>query len=301
MGTRKSPAFLADTVFHVRWLIISVILFSVTSQAAPYNTYVISTYGGDALLPTIRQQLNASPNGGMVTTYQDKLVLNTTATNYKAVQQLLTRIDTQPQALVIAVRVGSNSNSQANIRQGQISITNRGIQGSGIINQSRNEQQSNSIYQVQTLSGSAASISTGTLWSLIHNSTANYYPSTNRPSGQIIIQQQVLLPTTQGITVMPRLLANGQVEVRLSQVEEKFVSSKSPYYQKNNGNNIIQGQRLQAQRLNTTIIVPRGQWVTIGQITQNSQNQLSSYNNDSVMAGSVMTDNNSVPIQLLVQ
>ena len=296
MGTRKTPAFLVDTVFHVRWLIISVILFSITAQAAPYNTYVIATYGGDALLPTIRQQLNASPDGGTVTTYQDKLVLNTTATNYQAVQQLLTRIDTQPQALVIAVRVGSNSNSQANIRQGQVSITNRGIQGSGIINQRHNEQQSNSLYQVQTLSGSAASISTGTLWSLTHNSTANYYPSTNRPSGQIIIQQQVLLPTTQGIAVTPRLLANGQVEVKLFQVEEKFVSSKSPYYQKNSGNNIIQGQHL-----DTTIIVPRGQWVTIGQITQNSQNQLSSYNNDSVMAGSTMTGNNSIPIQLLVQ
>ncbi|WP_182405767.1 hypothetical protein [Psychrobacter sp. GP33] len=301
MGTRKTLVFLADTLFYVRWLIISIILFSVTSQAAPYNTYVIATYGGNALLPTVRQQLNASPDGGTVTTYQDKLVLNTTATNYQAVQQLLTRIDTQPQALVIAVRVGSNSNSQANIRQGQISITNRGIQGSGIINQSRNEQQSNSIYQVQTLSGSAASISTGTLWSLTHNSTPNYYPSTNRPSGQIIIQQQVLLPTTQGITVMPRLLPNGQVEVKLFQVEEKFVSSKSPYYQKNNVNNVIQGQRFQAQRLDTTIIVARGQWVTIGQITQNSQNQLSSYNNDSVMTGSTMTGNNSVPIQLLVQ
>ncbi|WP_352339369.1 hypothetical protein [Psychrobacter sp. 16-MNA-CIBAN-0192] len=298
MGTRKSPAFLADTVSHARWLIISLTLFSIIAQAAPYNIYVIATYGGGALLPTIRQQLNASPDGGTVTTYQDKLVLNTTATNYQAVQQLLTRIDTQPQALVIAVRVGNNSNSQANIRQGQVIITNRGIQGNGIINQSRNEQQSNSLYQVQTLSGSAASISTSTLWSLTHNFTAHYYPSTNRPSGQIIIQQQLLLPTTQGIAVTPRLLTNGQVEVRLSQVDEKFVSSTSPYYQKNNGKNIVQGQRLQAQRLDTTVIVPRGQWVTVGHITQN---QRSSYNNDSVMAGSTMNRNNSTPIQLLVQ
>lgn len=293
MGTRKSPAFLVDTVFYVHWLIISIILFSVTSQAAPYNTYVIATYGGNALLPTVRQQLNASPDGGTVTTYQDKLVLNTTATNYQAVQQLLTRIDTQPQALVIAVRVGSNSNSQADIRQGQISITNRGIQGSGIINQSRNEQQSNSIYQVQTLSGSAASISTGTLWSLTQHSIAHYYPSTNRPSGQIIIQQQLLLPTTQGIAVTPRLLTNGQVEVRLSQVDEKFASSTSPYYQKNNSKNIVQGQRLQAQRLDTTVIVPRGQWVTVGHITQNQRSNIN--------GNSTMNRNDSTPIQLLIQ
>ena len=119
--------------------------------------------------------------------------------------------------------------------------------------------------------------------------TANNYPNYNRPSGQIIIQQQVLLPTTQGIAVTPKLLPNGQVEVKLSQVEEKLVRSNSIYRQ--NDNSAIQGQRL-----NSTIIVPRGQWVTIGQISQNNKNQSSSY-------GSNHTNNssNSVPILLLVQ
>ncbi|WP_372843164.1 hypothetical protein [Psychrobacter sp.] len=37
---------------------------------------------------------------------------------------------------------------------------------------------------------------------------------------------------------------------------------------------------IQAQRLDTTIIIPRGQWVTVGQVSQSSQsnqNQRSSY------------------------
>ena len=272
-------------------LALSLAMLSIVVQAANYQTYVIHTYGGDALLPAVRQQINNSRDGGTVAIYQDKLVLNTTAANYQAVQQLLTQIDRQPQALTVSVRVGNNSSSQGNIQQGQVIISNRGIQGAGIINQSNNQQQGSSLYQVQTLSGSAASISTGTLYSLNQTYTANNYPTYNRPSGQIIIQQQVLLPTTQGIAVTPKLLPNGQVEIKLSQVEERLVRSNSSHRQNNYGISAIQGQRL-----DSTIIVPRGQWVSIGQISQNSQNQSSSYGSNRTN-----TRNDSVPIQLLIQ
>ena len=268
---------------------ISLMVIPIVAQAATYQTYVIDTYGGEALLPAVRQQLNTGRDGGTVSTYQDKLVLRTTAANYQAIQQLLSQIDRQPQALTVAVRVGNDSSTQGNIQQGQVIITNRGIQGSGVINQSNSQQQSTNLYQVQTLSGSATSISTGTLWSLTQTYTGTIYPNYHRPSGQIIIQQQVLLPTIQGIAVTPKLLPNGQVEVQLSQVEEKLVRSHSPYNQ--NSNHAVQGQRL-----NSTIIVPRGQWVTIGQISQNSQNQRSGYGSNRVISNS-----NSVPISLLVQ
>ena len=273
----------------VSLLAIGLAGLTITAQAATYQTYVIDTYGGAELLPAVRQQLSTSRDGGTVTTYQDKLVLNTTAANYQAIQQLLTQIDRQPQALTVAVRVGNNSSAQDNIQQGQVIISNRGIQGTGIINQRNSQQQSTNLYQVQTLSGSAASISTGTLWSLTQTYNGTIYPNYNRSSGQIIIQQQVLLPTTQGIAVTPRLLANGQVEVKLSQVEEKLVRSHSSYNQ--NSNHAIQGQRL-----NSTLIVPRGQWVDIGQISQNSQNQRSNYGGNRAT-----NNNNSVPISLLVQ
>ena len=275
---------------HITFM-LSLIILPLAVQAANNQTYVIHTYGGESLLPAVRQQLNSSRDGGTVAIYQDKLVLQTTAANYQAVQQLLNQIDRQPQALTVSVRVGNNGSSQGNVQQSQVIITNRGIQGSGIINQRNSQQQGNNLYQVKTLSGSAASISTGTLYSLNQTYTANSYPTYNRPSGQIIIQQQVLLPTIQGIAVTPKLLPNGQVEVKLSQVEEKLVRSNSVYRQNSYSNSAIQGQRL-----NSTIIVPRGQWVTIGQISQNNKNQSSSY-------GSNHTNNssNSVPISLLVQ
>ena len=198
---------------------LSLTVVPIAVKAAAYQTYVIHTYGGESLLPAVRQQLSASRDGGTVSIYQDKLVLHTTAANYQKVQQLLSQIDGQPQALTVAVRVGNSSQSQGNSQQGQVIISNRGIQGAVMINQRNSQQQGNNLYQVQTLSGSAASISTGTLYSLNQTYIANSYPTYNRPSGQIIIQQQVLLPTTQGIAVTPRLLPNGQVEVTLCQVE----------------------------------------------------------------------------------
>ena len=281
----KSASYACQTAFMLG-LVILPIMVHADSPQSHYKTYVIDTYGGDALLPAVRQQLNSTRDGGTVGTYQGKLILQTTAANYQTVQQLLAQIDRQPQALIVTVQVGNNSSSQSNIQQGQIIINNRGIQGSGIINQSNSQQQSNSSYQVQTLSGSAASISTGTLYSLTQTYNGSRYPNYNRPSGQIIIQQQVLLPTTQGISVTPKLLANGQIEVQLSQVEERLVRSNSSYHKNSFSNNSVQGQRL-----SSTLIVPRGQWTTIGQISQ-----------DSASSGNrAVNSNRYVPISLLIQ
>ena len=293
--TQKSP--IRAIVRLPLWLLLSVLIMPFAAQAATYQTYVIHTYGGAALLPAVRQQLSNSRDGGSVSTYQDKLVLQTTTANYAAVQQLLKQIDGQPQALSVAVRVGNNSSTQGYIQQGRVIITNQGIQGTGVISQSNNQQQNNSHYQVQTLSGSAASISTSTLYSLMQTYQANSYPTYSRslgsrPAGQIIIQQQILLPSTQGISVTPRLLPNGQVEVQLNQVEEALVTPNSSY----NKNRYNQNSAIQAQRLSSTIIVPRGQWITIGQISQNSQNQSANYGGNSASSRS-----NSVPIELLVQ
>ncbi|MFP3455639.1 hypothetical protein R0J89_05140 [Psychrobacter sp. SIMBA_152] len=278
---------------------LSLAVLPVTVQASTAQTYVIHTYGGASLLPAVRQQLNSSSDGGTVTTYQDKLVLRTTARNYQAVQQLLSQIDRQPQALAVAVRVGNSSSGQGSIQQGQVIITNRGIQGAGVISQRSSQQQSSNLYQVQTLSGNAASISTGTLYSLTQTYNANNYSTYHRSANdnlrpQIVIQQQILLPTTQGIAVTPRQLPSGQVEVQLSQVEERLMQPNSSYNKMSSADNSTgnASNAIRSQRLKSTIIVPRGQWVTIGQVSQNSTSSTSN--------GSRNT-NNSVPISLRVE
>lgn len=280
---------------------LSLAVLPISVQASTSQTYVIHTYGGASLLPAVRQQLNSSADGGTVTTYQDKLVLRTTARNYQAVQQLLSQIDRQPQALTVAVRVGNSSSLQGSIQQGQVIITNRGIQGAGVISQRSSQQQDSNLYQVQTLSGSAASISTGTLYSLTQTYNANNHLTYHRSANdnfkpQIVIQQQILLPTTQGIAVTPRLLPSGEVEVQLSQVEESLVQPNSPYNQMSSTDNSTSSASnpVRGQRLNSTMIVPRGQWVTIGQISQNSSSSTSN-------GSRTINNNNSVPISLRVE
>ncbi|KRG35675.1 hypothetical protein [Psychrobacter sp. P11G3] len=279
---------------------LSLAVLPITVQASTSQTYVIHTYGGASLLPAVRQLLSSSADGGTVSTYQDKLVLQTTARNYQAVQQLLSQIDRQPQALTVAVRVGNSSSGQGSIQQGQVIITNRGIQGAGVISQRSSQQQGKNLYQVQTLSGSAASISTGTLYSLTQTYNANNYSTYHRSAShdfkpQIVIQQQILLPTTQGIAVTPRLLPNGQVEVQLSQVEERLLQPNLSYNQMSSTNNFTgsASSAVRGQRLNSTMIVPRGQWVTIGQASQNSSSSISN-------GSRTIDNNNSVPISLRV-
>lgn len=294
MANIVSRACLPACALSLAVLPIAVLPTSV--QASTAQTYVIHTYGVANLLPTIRQQLDSSADGGTVSVYQDKLVLITTARNYQRVQQLLQQIDRQPQALKVAVRVGNSGSLQGNIRQSQVVITNRGIQGTGSISRYNSQQQGSNVYQVQTLSGSAASINTSTLYALSQSHYANdylpYYRSGNyKPRPQIVIQQQILLPTTQGISVIPSLLPNGQVEVQLSQVEEKLAISAPRDNQTSSAPHTIQGQRL-----NSTIIVPRGKWVTIGQISQTSTSSGSNMTNSSNGVSS-----NSIPISLLIE
>lgn len=185
---------------------------------------------------------------------------------------------------------------KVNIKQGRIIINNQGIQGADVINQRSSQQQNSSVYQVQTLSGSAASINTAILWSLTQNYSANHL-SNNRLSGQIIIQQQILLPTTQGIHVTPKLLANGQVGVKLSQIEEALIRAHPTSNQTRYGQNgYNQSNVIKRQSLDSTIIVPRGQWIAIGKISQNTQSKSSGFGNNRSNVTS-----NSAPIWLLVQ
>ena len=228
------------------------------ASTANYQTYVIHTYGGEDLLPAVRQQLAGT--GSTAAIYQDRLILRTTPNGYQAVQQLLAQIDGVPQALTVSVRVGKQGNSSGTIQQNRIIINNNGIQGYGNYGSQTQNNQGSSFYQVQTLSGKPASISTSTLLSLAqplfiqqHN---NGYPY-GRPPGLIIIQGQTLVTASQGIAVTPRLLPNGQVQVGLRQVEEQLTNNRRA--------------PIDSQRLDTTVTLTKGQWITIGSIRQSNQ------------------------------
>src|SRR5699024_6839521 len=109
----KTTSYTRPIVFTLGLTVLPIVV-----QAAAYQTYVIHTYGGESLLPAVRQQLNSSRDGGSLSSYQDKLVLHTSAANYQTIQKLLHQIDGQPHALTVAVRVGNSRQSQGDIQQG---------------------------------------------------------------------------------------------------------------------------------------------------------------------------------------
>ena len=235
--------------------VLTLTLSSGAMTAPNYQTYVIHTYGGEALLPAVRQQLVGT--GSTAAIYQDRLILRTTTSGYQAVQQLLSQIDGVPQAITVAVRVGKQGNSAGSIQQNRIIINNNGIQGYGNYGNQTQSSQGSSFYQVQTLSGKPASISTSTLLSLAQPLFIQQRSAYNRPSTLIVIQGQTLVIASQGIAVTPRLLPNGQVQVSLNQVEEQLTNNRRA--------------PIDSQSLNTTITLPKGQWITIGSIRQNNQ------------------------------
>ncbi|WP_227428950.1 hypothetical protein [Psychrobacter sp. I-STPA6b] len=245
----------------VQTLLGILVLALPISAVAQYQTYVIDTYGGASLVPSVRQQLNDVSAGGSVSVYQDKLVLRTTPAGYQAVQQLLRQIDTAPQPVLVAVRVGTTTNSTNNLSQGQVYINQSGIAVNGQFANQQSSAQQNSLYQVQTLSGKPASISTSTLLALAQPSQSLLYTQNrvgyHQPQIQIRIQNQPLVTIDQGISVVPKILANGQAEVSILQSQASLTGKTNV--------------PVQTQQLNTQIIVPRGQWVTIGEVVQNTQ------------------------------
>lgn len=237
---------------------------SYAATASNYQTYVIHTYGGEALLPAVRQQLAGT--GSSAAIYQDRLILRTTPSGYQAVQQLLAQIDAAPQALTVSVRVGYQGSNTGSLQHHSIIINNNGIQGHGDYRNQSQSNQSSSFYQVQTLAGRPASISTSTLLSLAQPLFIQQRPANsqaNNPSTPvIIIQGHSLMSATQGIAVTPRLLPSGQVQVSIEQLQEQLThNSRAP---------------IDSQYLNSTVILAQGQWLTIGHIRQNKQSTGSS-------------------------
>ncbi len=273
----------------------SVMMSAAYGANTAYRTYVIATFAGAELLPSVQQQLNSTPGGGSVSVYQDKLVLRTTPAGYHAVNLLLNQIDQAPQPIKITVQVGQIINSTADTQQGRIvmsknpnidsskriinkRLTNHQasnnpyqIEAYGSINRYSSAQQRNSRYQVSTLSGKPATIGISTLLSLAPSVT--YY---GQRMGYIRLNNQLTIQATSGISVTPRILRDNRVQLTIRQVEAMLAADGvkhglSENHSENHGDGVIGIGRVDTQQLATTLIVPFGQWVTIGEVSQSQQ------------------------------
>lgn len=236
-----------------------VMLIGLASLAIVSNaqTYVVPTLGGSELIPIVQQQLQQLPNGGSVSEYQGKLIITTTPANYQAIQAVLGQIDQLPQTLTVAVRVGENGSSYEDNRYGSVGVTRRQVSINGQWQTSQTQSSDTQLYQVQTLSGKPASISLEQLLPMPIVTHTGYYRNylSNRP--QVIIGNS-LISATQGISVIPTKLANGQIQLQITQSNDKFGSFDRQ--------TIVNGQNLAS-----TVMVNPNQWTTIGYVTNASQ------------------------------
>lgn len=217
------------------------------------ETYVVPTLGGSELVPIVQTQLNQLPNGGNVSEYQGKLIITTMPANYQAVQSVIRQIDRLPQTLTVAVRVGENSSNDENTGYGNIGVINNQVFINGQWQNSQRQTVGNQLYQVQTLSGKPASIGLEQIFptpTVIMNHRRNAYP-------QVVIGN-TLLSANQGINVIPTALANGKIQVQITQSNDRF----GRLY----GQTVVNGQNLAS-----TITVNPNQWTTIGYVNNQSQ------------------------------
>lgn len=242
--------------------------------ASHANTYVVDTLGGSALQPIVQHQLNQLPNGGTVMVYQNRLIINTTPRNYPQISQFIRQIDQLPQTLTVAVRVGENRSNTQNTRYGNIGVINNQVFVNGQWQTSQSQTVGNQLYQVQTLSGKPASIGVEQILqvpTVIVNGYRQAYP-------QVMIGN-TLMSASQGISVIPTKLANGQIQVQIAQSNDKFGAF--------NRQTVVNGQNFVS-----TVRVTPNQWTTIGYV--NNANQTSG--NYGSYSQSLQT-----PIQIMVQ
>ncbi len=215
---------------------------SATLAYANQQIYVVHTYGDPALVPIVQDELNRG-SGGTVTMYQDRLVIKATPKDYARVSALIAQIDTAPTPLVLSV--ATDNQSVQSDRGGSVSVgISRQIWVNGRYQNSQSTSSAQSIYTARTLSGSPVSIGTNTLVGLTQT--------------QVLRRGHVVwvnfgtswVSLTDGFSATAKVLPNGQVGLTLSQSSV--------------GNTRL--GTLGNQYLNSSVTVPRGQWVQVGQL-----------------------------------
>lgn len=239
-------------------ILVIGMLSATVAHAHTYQTYIIHTYGNPSLAQVVQNELSPmhGGNGGSATFYQDKLIIRATPTDYARILPLIQQIDTTPTPLTISVSTinqTTNQNSGGYINGGITPHQSMWINGEYY--NSANQDIRNSHYSVRTQSGSPTKISTDTLIGL-----PTYHVGQNRH--QLWVNFGTSWVTlSDGFSATPHLLPNGQINLNIN----------------TNTHNI---SSLSSSKAVTTITLPRGQWVKIGEIRTNNQS-VSSYNQNS--------------------
>lgn len=232
-------------------MLLSVLLVA-SAHTAPRQTYVLDSFGAESLVPVIRPML---AEGGSVSSYQGRLVVHTTPNNYAEITRLLKQVDVAPTQLKLSLRVkedGSYSNRGVNVGDVVITRDRGGKWGAGAevgIDYSTGSRQRHSTYTVSALSGYRANIDSGTLVSLSKTYVSRYG----------IANSTLLIPVTQGMTVLPRHLPDGRIQLDVAQQYDRVrLLATSGHHE----------PQINTQNSQTQLVVQPNQWTSVGSIVQ---------------------------------
>lgn len=227
-------------------LIALTLLTYATAHAQ--ETYVIHTYGDPAIAQLAQDELNRG-GGGTALMYQDKLIIKASPADYARVSALVRQVDTAPAPLTVSVATTHQIHEYH--KGGQVSVgISQKVWVNGRYQNDSHTTRTNSTYTARTLSGSQVGIGSGTLLGL-----TNW--QTHRQGGRYWLNIGTSwVSLSDGFVATPRLLPNNQIQLTLTQ---------------NTHHNA------QQNTLNTTLTIPKGQWVQIGELAQDSQSTQSGF------------------------
>lgn len=231
------------------------------AASAQLRTYVLDTLNGDSVAQVLRPLL---PEGGTVVPFQGRLVVRTTPENYAEIVALLAEIDTPPRSLRISLRRSEDSQrQQSGIRSSGSVHYPGGLQGNVRIIGEHDSLSNNQHYSITTLDGHDAFIDRGSLIAITGGWPAN----------------TTLLPLLQGLEVTPRRQPDGDIRLQVRQRHDARQAD---------------GQ-ISVQRTSTTLIVPPGQWRSLGHLGGDESQQ-----QRTLESHSDTRQQSSIPIQIRV-
>ena len=188
------------------------------------------------------------------------LIVKTTPARLKTLQQLINKLDTPIQNLIITViqdqhMTAEALNARANIQvQGQHTSNSAIIRGriNGHFNQSRGQSNINNNQTVRTIEGRPAHIEVGKVQPIRRKSTYHspygYHETTTTTD---------FIKATTGFAVTPRLAGSHQVILDVAPWSDRFNKYGA----------------IETQGAQTTVRVNLGEWVEIGSISEDSYTQ----------------------------
>ncbi|RDH44189.1 secretin N-terminal domain-containing protein [Zooshikella ganghwensis] len=239
------------------YLLVTLLLISRLSIAAALQTYTIDMRHrlADELVP-ILQPLVAP--GGAVTSYNNVLIIKTTAKNFQQLQQTVKKLDTPIRQLLISVSSDSSVvyaergiEADVDVRVGDVTIRTGDRHAASdqvVIHHGTQRRQDQGIQQVTALEGQAAFIQVG--------QEVPVHERTQWPGH--IEQRSSYKKVSQGFYATVRLSGNDLATIQLEAQNNRLA--------RNNSGNI------DINSTSTVIQAPIGQWVPVGGVnTQANQ------------------------------